>query len=113
MTTLTVKAAPGLRVPYEDNARRYITDDKPISVLETTYYLRRLTDKELIPCEAEPVPDRTAPAPADAAPAPDTASPSTDQIPASAEPATDPTAAADQVEPVDAAPARATRKKGA
>ena len=39
---LYVKAAPGLRVPREDAPRRYITDDQPVSVPATAYYLRRL-----------------------------------------------------------------------
>ena len=44
---LYVKAAPGLRVPREDAPRRYITDDQPVSVPATAYYLRRLHSGEL------------------------------------------------------------------
>lgn len=45
---LYVKAAPGLRVPREDAPRRYITDDQPVSVPATAYYLRRLHNGELV-----------------------------------------------------------------
>jgi len=45
---LYVKAAPGLRVPREDAPRRYITDDQPVSVPATAYYLRRLHSGELV-----------------------------------------------------------------
>ncbi|WMD23099.1 DUF2635 domain-containing protein [Achromobacter seleniivolatilans] len=47
MTTINVKAAPGLRVPREDNGRKYITD-KAFSVEQTIYYLRRLADGDLV-----------------------------------------------------------------
>ena len=40
MNQICVKAAPGLRVPREDNPRRYIT--------ATAYYLRRLKNGELV-----------------------------------------------------------------
>lgn len=48
MVELYVKAAPGLRVPREDAPRRYITDDQPVSVPATAYYLRRLHSGELV-----------------------------------------------------------------
>lgn len=53
MTDLTVKAAAGVRVPQEDNARRYITDAQTFTVPDTAYYLRRLRDGDLIRVEAE------------------------------------------------------------
>lgn len=43
---MLVKAKQGLKVPREDNARRYITDE-PVEVPETSYYLRRLMDGDL------------------------------------------------------------------
>lgn len=47
MTQLYVKAAPGLRVPREDDPRSYITE-RPVSVPATAYYLRRLRNGELL-----------------------------------------------------------------
>ncbi len=45
----STSAAPGLRVPREDAPpRRYITDDQPVSVPATAYYLRRLHSGELV-----------------------------------------------------------------
>lgn len=41
-----VIAAPGLRVPREDNPRTYI-DGKAVDVPDTTYYRRRLATGEL------------------------------------------------------------------
>ena len=58
MTTITVRAAPGLRVPMEGAPRRHITDSEPQAVPESAYYLRRLSDGDLI---REP---QTKPAPA-------------------------------------------------
>ena len=48
MTTITVRAAPGLRVPLEGAARRYVTDTEPVAVPDTAYYRRRLADGDLI-----------------------------------------------------------------
>lgn len=45
---MIVKAAPGLTVPFEENPRRYITDDTFFNVAETAYYTRRLSDGDLI-----------------------------------------------------------------
>ena len=47
MNQICVKAAPGLRVPREDNPRRYITE-RPVSVPATAYYLRRMKHGELV-----------------------------------------------------------------
>jgi len=47
MKTMTVTAAPGIRVPMEGAARRYITDAAPVNVPESAYYLRRLADGDL------------------------------------------------------------------
>lgn len=48
MTDLTVKATPGVRVPLEDNARRYITDAESVTVPDTAYYQRRLRDGDVL-----------------------------------------------------------------
>ncbi|MCP2041778.1 hypothetical protein L1281_002394 [Neisseria sp. HSC-16F19] len=47
MPTLYVKAAPGLRVPMEDKARRHI-GDTPVTVPESAYYLRCIEYGDLI-----------------------------------------------------------------
>lgn len=47
-----VIAAPGLRVPREDNPRTYI-EATPADVPDSTYYRRRLANGELL--VAEPV----------------------------------------------------------
>lgn len=52
--TLTVVAAPGLKVPREENAREYITDKAAVTVPATAYYLRRKASGELILPEAKP-----------------------------------------------------------
>lgn len=61
---MKVKAAPGLRVPTEDNARRYITEEA-VDVPRSAYYLRAVADGDLIEiAEEEPATDS---APAEAA----------------------------------------------
>ncbi|SLM62631.1 MULTISPECIES: DUF2635 domain-containing protein [Dickeya] len=47
MSQITVKAAPGVRVPREENARRYI-DDAPVHVERTAYYLRQISAGDLV-----------------------------------------------------------------
>lgn len=54
MATITVKAAPGLRVPREDNGRKYITEDKEFSVQDTVYYRRRIADGDLVEVDPKP-----------------------------------------------------------
>ena len=44
---LFVKASPGLKVPYENRANRYITDTA-VEVPNTLYYRRRISDGDLI-----------------------------------------------------------------
>ncbi|HDK6337054.1 DUF2635 domain-containing protein [Klebsiella quasipneumoniae] len=44
---MKVKAREGIRVPREDNARRYI-EQEPVEVPESTYYLRRLNEGDLV-----------------------------------------------------------------
>jgi len=48
MKTMTVTAAPGIRVPLEGAARRCITDAAPVEVPASAYYLRRLADGDLV-----------------------------------------------------------------
>lgn len=45
---MIVKAAPNLRVPKEDKPREYITEDEPVDVPESTYYLRCLAEGDLV-----------------------------------------------------------------
>lgn len=52
---MLVIAAPGLKVPKEGKPRDYITDADPVEVSESAYYLRRITDGDLIET-AEPAP---------------------------------------------------------
>lgn len=44
---MKVIAATGLKVPTEANPREYITEDTPVEIEPTAYYLRRLADNEL------------------------------------------------------------------
>ena len=60
-TTITVKAAPGLRVPMEGMPRRYITDAAAVAVPDSAYYRRRMTDGDLV---EEPEAVAAAPKPA-------------------------------------------------
>lgn len=53
---MIVKAAPGLRVPKEDKPREYITEDAPVEVPESVYYLRRLDEGDLVLAQAETTP---------------------------------------------------------
>ncbi|MGM3162390.1 DUF2635 domain-containing protein [Dickeya undicola] len=47
MSQITVKAAAGVRVPREENARRYI-DDASVQVERTAYYLRQISAGDLV-----------------------------------------------------------------
>jgi hypothetical protein len=47
-------AAPGLKVPREDNPRTYITSEEAVEVEMTGYYVRRMADGDLL--EAAPAP---------------------------------------------------------
>ncbi|MGQ3055315.1 MAG: DUF2635 domain-containing protein [Roseateles sp.] len=57
---MLVKAAPGLKVPREDDARKHITDDTPVDLEMTAYYIRRMADGDLV--EAGKPAKSTAPA---------------------------------------------------
>ena len=60
--TMHVAAAPGLKVPKEGNPHAYITQDEAQAVPESYYYLRRVSDGDLVIVAAATV--KTAPAPA-------------------------------------------------
>lgn len=65
---MRVQAAPGLKVPREDDPRRYITDAAPVEIEVTGYYIRRMSDGDLVEVAAEHADPTPAPVPADAAP---------------------------------------------
>jgi hypothetical protein len=48
VNTITVRAAPGLRVPMEGMPRRYITDAAPVAVADSAFYRRRIADRDLL-----------------------------------------------------------------
>ncbi|MCK7561602.1 MULTISPECIES: hypothetical protein [Citrobacter] len=48
MSQVTVKAAPGVMVPREDNPRRYITGEEPVTVEYTVYYQRQVMAGDLL-----------------------------------------------------------------
>ncbi|VVE76463.1 hypothetical protein PAN31117_05401 [Pandoraea anapnoica] len=68
--SMNVIARKGVRVPFENASRKYITDEKAVSVKESAYYTRRIFDGDLLevveggpPVEvAEAKPDGDAPA---------------------------------------------------
>ncbi len=47
MTSMKVKAAPGMKFPMEDNARKYITTEA-VTIENTAYYRRAVQDGDLI-----------------------------------------------------------------
>ncbi len=47
MNKMKVKAAPGMKFPMEDNARKYITTEA-VAVENTAYYRRAVQDGDLI-----------------------------------------------------------------
>lgn len=50
---MNVKAAPGIRVPHENNPLAYIDDSVIVSVAESAYYSRRVADGDLIVIKEE------------------------------------------------------------
>ncbi|HBC7419269.1 TPA: DUF2635 domain-containing protein [Serratia marcescens] len=54
MAQLTVKAAPGIRVPMEGAPREYITDGEAVPVTRSPYYLRRLAEGDLVEASDAP-----------------------------------------------------------
>jgi hypothetical protein len=68
VTIITVRAAPGLRVPMEGMPRRHITDGKPVAVPDSAYYRRRIADGDLLlPASDKPAAKAATPNPAPAA----------------------------------------------
>ncbi len=68
-TMLTVKAAPGLKVPREDKPTAYIDDATAVQVADSPYYRRRIAAGDLEPVDASDPVDAPAPvAPAEAKP---------------------------------------------
>ncbi|ENE6226424.1 DUF2635 domain-containing protein [Escherichia coli] len=53
MNKMKVKAAPGVKFPMEDNARKYITTEA-VTVENTAYYRRAVQDGDLILVRDEP-----------------------------------------------------------
>lgn len=53
MNKMKVKAAPGMKFPMEDNARKYITTEA-VTVENTAYYRRAVQDGDLILVKDEP-----------------------------------------------------------
>lgn len=47
MSSMKVKAAPGVKFPMEHNAKKYITGE-PIEVESSAYYRRAVNDGDLI-----------------------------------------------------------------
>ena len=45
---MKVQAAKGIQCPMEGKPRKYITDDKPVEVKATPYYLRLVRDGSLV-----------------------------------------------------------------
>ena len=49
MNNINVRAAPGVKVPREGNHRSYIVEtDGIVSVPDSVFYLRRISDGDLI-----------------------------------------------------------------
>lgn len=45
---MKVQAAKGIQCPMEGKPRKYITDDKPVEVKASPYYLRLVRDGSLV-----------------------------------------------------------------
>lgn len=59
MRTILVKQGAHGPCATEENPRRYITD-KPVQVNETSYYLRRISDGDLVLVEEDDVGEASA-----------------------------------------------------
>lgn len=69
MNQIKVKAAPGVKVPMEGQARRYITDADPVTITLTAYYRRQMSAGDLLEDIDVPAGQETAQAPQAAQPA--------------------------------------------
>ena len=67
---MLVKAKEGVKVPREDNSRRYIEGSDPVEVPKSTYYLRRVLHGDLIKVEKAAVVPKASAGGALALPAP-------------------------------------------
>lgn len=45
---IKVIASPGIRCPMEDRPKSYITDAEVVEVPQSAYYLRRISDGDLL-----------------------------------------------------------------
>ncbi|MGC8341850.1 DUF2635 domain-containing protein [Pantoea ananatis] len=63
---MKVKANTGVLVSREDNPRRYVSDTEALEVPESTYYLRRIADGDLLRVEDNESASDTAALPAPA-----------------------------------------------
>ena len=61
MSKISVIARTGLKVPREDNPRKYIDDKTPLDVEHSAYYRRRLREGDLVRVTES---ERVAPKPA-------------------------------------------------
>lgn len=53
MNEISIKAVAGVRVPREDNPRRYITADEAVTVPDSAYYQRQIAAGDLLIIEGE------------------------------------------------------------
>lgn len=51
---MNVIAAKGLKVPMEGKPNTYIDDTTVVEVIESAYYLRRISDGDLLPFTDKP-----------------------------------------------------------
>lgn len=72
VNTMKVKAAPGVRIPFQGAPRKYIPDDKWVDVPRNAYYIRRWKEKDLMRSDADPTPSTTSAEAAESAVATDT-----------------------------------------
>lgn len=55
---MKVIAAPGIKVPMESKPHDYITDAQAVDVAESSYYLRRIADRDLLLAPDAPKTDK-------------------------------------------------------
>lgn len=53
MNEISIKAVAGVRVPREDNPRRYITANEAVTVPDSAYYQRQIAAGDLLIIEGE------------------------------------------------------------
>ena len=67
MSQIYVKAAPGLKLPREENPRKYIDENDAVQVEGTHYYLKAVIDGDLIKLDEKEVAALSAAKPAPSA----------------------------------------------